>query len=70
MELQDIKKSVDRGETVYWKNPGYQVVKNGTSYDILCLQNDSRIGLTHQDGITMNGNENDFYKKDDQNEIA
>ena len=30
-------------------------------YVVRCILNDSTIGLTHQDKVTLNGNESEFY---------
>lgn len=64
MNLQEIKKAVDQGLTVYWANQAYQVVKNNTNeYLIKCTLNNHCIGLTWQDGKTLNGDEKDFFIK-------
>jgi len=62
MKLQEIKDAVDNGSTVIWVHEGYRVrkYKDGIGYYIICLSNDNVIGLTHQDGVTMNGSEEDF----------
>lgn len=61
MELEEIKAAVDAGKTVHWKSTLYVVDKNAGGYDILCRGNDHRIGLTWQDGKTMNGDPEDFF---------
>lgn len=62
MKLDEIQAAVTRGKTVHWKNPGYVVVKDQLDrYLIKCTSNDHCIGLTWQDGVTMNGQPEDFY---------
>lgn len=62
MTLAEIKTAVDLGETVYWSSPVYKVVKDSLGqYSIKCTLNEHYIGLTHQDGITLNGREEEFY---------
>ena len=64
MNLQEIKTSVEAGETVYWANTSYRVIKdNVEQWLIKCDINDHCIGLTHRDGVTMNGEEKDFFKE-------
>ena len=53
---------MDAGKTVYWHHNGYQVIKDSIGqYLIKCLWNDYCIGLTHKDGITLNGEAKAFY---------
>lgn len=64
MNLIDIKKEVDAGNLVYWKNENYQVVKDQMDrYLILSLDNKYCIGLTWMDNKTLNGIESDFFTK-------
>jgi hypothetical protein len=67
MTLQEIKKAIQEGLTVCWKQSNYEVQKsifNG-DYNIVCISNNNDcIGLTWLDGSTMNGKEEDFYIKD------
>jgi len=62
MTLDEIKAAVDNGHTVHWSHDGYEVVHcdNG-EWLIHCLSNSSCIGLTWQDGTTMNGKPEDFF---------
>jgi hypothetical protein len=65
MTLDEIKKAVDAGKTVHWSNVGYVVVGNGRGdYVIKFLGNGHCVGLTWMDGVTMNGNESDFFIAD------
>lgn len=68
MTLDEIIAAVEAGKTVCWSNGNYQVVPAGyynpaghKVYDILCISNGHRTGLTWMDGKTMNGKEEDFY---------
>ena len=62
MTLQEIKDAVVDGEMVHWQCDGYVVVcdKHGQWF-ITCLDNGHSIGLTWQDGVTLNAKEDDFY---------
>lgn len=51
------------GHTVHWASTAY-VVKYAPAIDeflIYCLLNESCIGLTWKDGVTMNGREDQFF---------
>ncbi len=61
MTLDEIKAAVDAGQTVHWASDQYVVVKGRWEYLIKCLHNNHCIGLTHQDGITMNGKPEEFF---------
>lgn len=64
MNLEEIKLAVDQGRMVHWRNSRYIVIKGKYEYMIACdegSRNANYIGLTHKDGITMNGEEQDFY---------
>lgn len=62
MTLTEIKSAVESGQRVYWKNPGYQVVKDRIGqWHINCVWNNHCIGLTWADGVTMNGKPEDFH---------
>ena len=62
MKLEEIKASVESGKTVHWAQEQYRVIKadNG-GWLIMCDTNGHCIGLTHLDGVTMNGKEEDFF---------
>lgn len=60
MTLSEIKQVIGDGKRVFWKNRGYEVIFDGKQYLIKCHFNDSYIGLTWRDGVTMNGKEDDF----------
>jgi hypothetical protein len=65
MNLAQIKKAVDAGKTVYWSSTAYTVIRDSTGHYLIAFDRDGRnanfIGLTHQDGTTMNGEERDFF---------
>lgn len=62
MTLEEIKNAVDEGRTVHWATPGYTVVKDDLGqYLIKCRSNGSCIGLTWQDGTTLNAKPDSFY---------
>lgn len=62
MTVEEIKRAVDQGHPVKWSGYSYDVIKDKTGqYLIKCSDNGHCIGLTHQDGKTLNGLESDFY---------
>jgi len=61
MKLKEIKAFVNYGFPVYWKSKIYEIKEYKGEYYIHCLKNDSIIGLTWEDGITLNGEEGDFF---------
>lgn len=64
LTLETIKSNVLAGNHVHWKTTGYEVQvhgKNKTQWLIVCLFNSDCIGLTHADGVTLNGNLDDFF---------
>ena len=72
MTLEQIKAAVREGNTVHWSNEGYVVklhrFRSGEEqWSVVCIYNDHAIGLTHADGVTMNGEPKEFYIADAQN---
>ena len=64
MTLNEIKAAVDGGQIVYWKHAGYRVVKdNLKQYHIVFAINGNATGLTWADGITLNGEPEEFFIK-------
>ncbi len=62
MNLEQIKAAVENGKTVHWSNNNYRVIKDCVGqWLIVCDSNKNCIGLTHQDEVTMNGEEKDFF---------
>ena len=60
MKLLEIKCAVESGFDVFWSNKGYRVKKDSLS-QWLIVHKDSTIGLTAIDGITLNGEESEFF---------
>jgi hypothetical protein len=60
--LGEIIGAVNDGRTVYWASKLYRVVraKSGTTF-LICGPGNYSIGLTHADGTTLNGKEEDFF---------
>ena len=65
MELAEVRSAVLAGDTVHWASSAYVVTHAGDDVDrgfcIVCTLNDFAIGLTWRDGVTMNGDAEDFY---------
>lgn len=61
MTLEEIKAAVESGKIVRWSSSRYQVVKDRLGEWLITCQGGSTIGLTWQDGVTMNGEPQDFY---------
>lgn len=63
MDLKQIKQAVCEGKIVHWASEVYIVINpnGGDQWLIKCVLNDSCIGLTWLDGITLNGKEEEFY---------
>jgi hypothetical protein len=64
MTLEEIKEAVTSGKKVNWINKAYEVIvdKRG-EFMIKCTINNSYIGLTQINGVTLNGNEDEFHIK-------
>jgi hypothetical protein len=63
MKSAEIRRAVDEGQKIFWSNPSYEVIKGNSpgEYFIRCLSTGHCISLTHADGITLNGAENEFF---------
>ena len=62
MNLEEIKAAVEAGKTVHWSNTLYVVIKDSIGqWLIKCTDNDHCVGLTHRDGVTMNGKPEEFF---------
>ena len=62
MNVQQIKDAVDSGLPVCWRNIAYRVTRDNLGqYHIVFDRNQHAIGLTWNDGVTLNGEEGDFY---------
>lgn len=73
MNAQEIKQAVNEGKTVHWSSGAYKVerdTRDAEKYLIVCSRNGHTIGLTHRDGVTLNGNESDFFIAPETNQKA
>ncbi len=62
MTLEEIKCAVESGKKVYWKNQNYEVIKDSIGQWLInCPMTGYCIGLTWRDGVTMNGEPEDFH---------
>lgn len=62
MTLDEIKHAVEDGKHVYWANIAYEVVKDSTGQWLIeCCLNGHCIGLTWEDGVTLNGSPEQFF---------
>ena len=62
MTLQEIKHAVESGFVVHWATKAYRVVKDDVGqWLIVCDINGHCIGLTWIDGVTMNGEPDEFF---------
>jgi hypothetical protein len=62
MTLDQIKQAIENNERVFWSNLAYEVIRDSIGqYLIICNLNDWCIGLTWLDGVTMNGDESEFF---------
>ena len=62
MTLNEIKNAVLAGKTVHWSTTAYAVKYNDRGgFNIVYTPDGNCIGLTWRDGVTLNGNENEFF---------
>jgi len=62
MNLNQIKQATLAGQQVYHGSPCYVVVHDSKDqWLIVCTLNNYTIGLTWQDGVTMNGKPEEFF---------
>ena len=62
MTLNEIKNAVLAGKTVHWSTTAYAVKYNDQGgFNIVYTPDGNCIGLTWRDGVTLNGNENEFF---------
>ena len=61
MNLEQIKTALANGQRVYWVNNGYEVIRDSIGQYLIQYEDGSCIGLTHQDGQTLNGKEKEFF---------
>jgi hypothetical protein len=66
MTIDEIKAAVQAGKTVHWASRGYTVKQwSDGRFVIVCTLNGSAFGLTHLDGVTMNGKPSDFFVREE-----
>lgn len=63
MTLDEIKQAVLAGKTVNWDNQGYRVIVCQEMWYIEHIRSGDVIGLTHLDGVTLNGEPEEFFLK-------
>jgi len=62
VNLTEIKQAIKDGHKVYHHNSNYKVIKDSIGqYLIVCESNNHAIGLTWRDGVTVNGEPEEFY---------
>lgn len=61
MNLQQIKQAIAEGKKVHWANNSYEVIKDKIGQYLIVHERGNCIGLTWQDGVTLNGEEKDFF---------
>lgn len=62
MTLYQIKGAIELGLSVKWANDGYDVIQDSLGqYLIKYWPNGHCFGLTHSNGVTLNGAESQFY---------
>jgi hypothetical protein len=60
--LTEIKQAIEQGRKVYWSSLSYEVIKDNIGQYLICYNSGKHyIGLTWQDGVTLNGKESDFF---------
>lgn len=65
MNADEIRAAVDAGLPVKWANDGYDVIKDSIGQYLIVHSSGHCIGLTWRDGVTLNGDPDDFYIKED-----
>lgn len=61
MTLQEIKAAVRAGKVVHWSNSLYTVIVDSVGQWLIACDGGSNTGLTHRDGVTLNGEPHEFY---------
>lgn len=61
MNLAQIKSAITAGQVVHSVNTGYSVILDKIGQYLICHHSKDCIGLTYQDGATLNGNEDEFF---------
>lgn len=66
MNLQEIKQAIADGKTVHWSNGAYTVIKDNLGQYLIKHSAGHCIGLTWADETTLNGKEEDFFIKGEE----
>ncbi|RLF43818.1 MAG: hypothetical protein DRN17_05630 [Thermoplasmata archaeon] len=66
MTINEIQTATDAGKIVCWRTSLFVVTKNSQGYEVVCLSTGSTMGLLWMDGITLNGNEEDFFLQEEE----
>lgn len=65
MNLEQIKRAVDAGKVVHWGNAAYRVICDSSGEYLIGYRighkSENYIGLTHRDGVTLNGRPDEFF---------
>lgn len=61
MTLDEIKTALEAGKKVYWVHNGYEVIRDSLGEYLIKHEAGNVIGLTHRDGLTLNGKEKEFF---------
>jgi len=61
MNLEQIKTALATGQRVYWVHNGYEVIRDSLGHYLIQYEDGHCIGLTHRDGVTLNGKEREFF---------
>lgn len=64
MNLAQIKAAIAAGQVVHWMNHGYTVTKDRNGNYLTAYHNGDCIGLTYTDGVTLNGQERQFFLRE------
>lgn len=67
MTLDEIKKAVDEGKTVCWRQNNYVVEKWKSGYEIVCTNNNHAVGLQRRDNGEPTHDLTEFYIKGGEN---
>ena len=62
MTLYEIKKAVDEGKTVCWRQNNYVVEKWKSGYEIVCTNNNHAVGLQRRDNGEPTHDLTEFYR--------
>jgi hypothetical protein len=63
MTLQEIKTAIQEGKNVFWSSESYQVIKDTKNQYLIKHTGGHCIGLTWEDGVTLNGKPEQFFIK-------